>query len=402
MKAAASPVRHEFIDALRGIAALMVVYLHMAGELTQYGLAGGWELEVLTFFRRVVDLGKVGVVVFFAISGFVIPFTLMKGGVAPIRNFVVNRIFRLYPAYWLSIVLGVICVWWMQGQEIPASTVAMNFTMLQQFVGVKNVLGLYWTLQIELVFYALCVGLFALGLLQKRKAVFAMALAMLSGALALAAARYMYQMKLPVALLLALAVMFWGCVWRDYVLNDDREAKRLGWVFVAVFVAMMPVISLLAYNVDMGYEETWYRYTFSYYLAMAILLANTTVIRMKGRVMAWLGRVSYSVYLLGFIITALVMVGVAPLVGPLLPAHGYITLVIGLTLAAATVCYYALEAPLIKLGRQLNARWNAEGCDDVQDGADGEKKAWFGHPGGAETRQPRRRAGLHGARGPLA
>ena len=38
-----------------------------------------------------------------------------------------------------------------------------NLTMLQQFAGIENVIGLYWTLQIELIFYGLCVLLFCAG-----------------------------------------------------------------------------------------------------------------------------------------------------------------------------------------------------------------------------------------------
>ena len=57
-------------------------------------------------------------------------------------------------------------------KHVDAPEVAANVTMLQQFFGIENVLGIYWTLQIELIFYALCIGLFIIGLLQKTKFIF--------------------------------------------------------------------------------------------------------------------------------------------------------------------------------------------------------------------------------------
>jgi hypothetical protein len=79
----------------------------------------------------------------------VIPFSLKNKG---FRDFWISRFFRLYPAYWLSILLVVLV-----GGSIPAVlTLVINVTMLQKFVGFPDMIGVYWTLQIELIFYMLC------------------------------------------------------------------------------------------------------------------------------------------------------------------------------------------------------------------------------------------------------
>lgn len=366
-KALAHPVRenqssgrYAFIDSLRGIAALMVIYLHMAGHLRVHELIGnGIEDWLLWFFKYVIDLGKVGVVVFFAVSGFVIPFTLTKGNKAPLRRFLISRFFRLYPAYWLSVALGTVGVWLLADKAPGFATYLVNLTMLQQFVGVTNILGLYWTLQIELVFYALCVGLFLMGWLGNRRKNFYIALLMLAIALALAAARLTLNMKLPVALFLALGFMFWGCVWRDWVIDGVKEARKLGLIWLGAFVVLMPVISLMAYNMDMGFDETWYRYLLSYYVAATILVACTTKFRLEGAVFSWLGRISYSVYLFHSIIISLVSIYVMPVFGKTIPAHGYIVLVVALTLVACHAIYTWIEVPCIKIGRELIRKMDA-------------------------------------------
>ena len=88
--------RIEHLDAMRGIAALLVVVQHGLERTTQYFDAPWIVLDA-------VNLGRFGVVLFFLISGFVIPFSFR--GDQPIRNFAISRTFRLLPALWLSVAL---------------------------------------------------------------------------------------------------------------------------------------------------------------------------------------------------------------------------------------------------------------------------------------------------------
>ena len=82
--------RLQYIDAMRGIAALLVVL--------QHALAEAFPASPLLEY---VSPGRFGVVLFFLISGFVVPFSIK--GERPIASFVVNRAARLLPALWLSI-----------------------------------------------------------------------------------------------------------------------------------------------------------------------------------------------------------------------------------------------------------------------------------------------------------
>jgi len=105
----------------------------------------------------IVDLrwGAYGVPLFFLVSGFVI---LMSAAAAnrP-SDFVISRAARLYPAYWLSLILGVAIAWMARVPDVPLSPVviAANVTMVQRWFLVPNVLDVYWTLAVEMQFYAL-------------------------------------------------------------------------------------------------------------------------------------------------------------------------------------------------------------------------------------------------------
>lgn len=90
--------RLDNIDGLRGLAALSVIVGHWLEMLVKHfdisRAAGPLVANVdMIYFSP----GRLGVVTFFCISGFVIPFSF--SGEKPLRTFALSRFFRLYPAY---------------------------------------------------------------------------------------------------------------------------------------------------------------------------------------------------------------------------------------------------------------------------------------------------------------
>ncbi|MFI6602432.1 acyltransferase family protein [Nonomuraea sp. NPDC050536] len=144
--------RLAWLDALRGLGALAVVGEHL---LT-------WAMPWLrpTWF----NLGMYGVLVFFLVSGYIIPVSLERHG--DVRAFWIGRIFRLYPLYLavIGVVLGL--SWWIPVRaEVPRdpSSVASHATMLIDVVGSGGVVNTMWTLSYEMVFYLLVTALFVTG-----------------------------------------------------------------------------------------------------------------------------------------------------------------------------------------------------------------------------------------------
>jgi len=151
---AAAPVRAErfyLLDALRFAAALAVVgYHYLAFPEPILGAPIG---VVAPDVFRVAKYGAFGVDLFFVISGFVI---LMSGlGRSP-GDFVASRVGRLYPAYWLGVLLtaGVVAVAG-PGHPFDLREILANLTMLHPAFGVSDIDPVYWTLWIELHFYAI-------------------------------------------------------------------------------------------------------------------------------------------------------------------------------------------------------------------------------------------------------
>lgn len=146
------------LDALRGLAALAVVLFHYT---TRYGELYGHH-GALPF---ALPCGHFGVQLFFGISGFVIFMTLER--TRTLADFAVSRFSRLYPAYWAAMLLtgGIVLAAGMHEVALSPPEFAANATMLQSFASLPSVDGVYWTLSVELAFYAAMALLWRLRLL---------------------------------------------------------------------------------------------------------------------------------------------------------------------------------------------------------------------------------------------
>lgn len=134
------------VDALRGIAAVLVVLFH-------YTVQAPRILDRIEAVPLNLSWGAYGVQMFFAISGFVIFMTLERTRSS--ADFAVARFARLYPAYWAGICLTTILVHALGVGSLgqSSSVIAINLTMLQGFLYVPAVDGAYWSLTVELAFY---------------------------------------------------------------------------------------------------------------------------------------------------------------------------------------------------------------------------------------------------------
>lgn len=151
------------IDLLRFIAALAVVFFHYAFR----GYAGGDRtLMPYPLLEPIAKYGFKGVELFFMISGFVILMTAANGD---LRKFVASRIARLYPAFWACCTLTFVAILLFGGDHFSASLpqYLVNMTMLSGFVGVPSIDGVYWSLFVELQFYALVGAVLMLGRIEQ-------------------------------------------------------------------------------------------------------------------------------------------------------------------------------------------------------------------------------------------
>jgi peptidoglycan/LPS O-acetylase OafA/YrhL len=161
------------IEMLRGIASLMVCYFHLSCGNEHFLPAGN-------IMRRIGSGGYTGWMIFFVISGFIIPYSMYKKkytiGDFPI--FLKKRIIRIEPPYLISIVIVIILNYvstlspYYRGSpfSIDWSNVATHFAYLNVFTGKPWLNIVYWTLAIEFQYYILIA--LAFSLLTSKKVVY--------------------------------------------------------------------------------------------------------------------------------------------------------------------------------------------------------------------------------------
>jgi peptidoglycan/LPS O-acetylase OafA/YrhL len=377
-----APPRLAWLDALRGVGALAVVGEH----LTTWAMP--W-LRPTSF-----NLGMYGVLVFFLVSGYIIPTSLERQG--GVRTFWIGRLFRLYPLYLavIGVVLG-LASWIPVRPEVPrsASSVAAHATMLMDAVGAAGVLNTMWTLSYEMVFYLLVAALFVVGVRDRRSmlpALFGLICAVtglvmtgaplsgewlawasfgvfvigivcvLSGRAITAASCALGVMALALVLLSSrvpwfgaaiLAVMFAGTAIRRW----ERDEGAL-WP-VAIAGALVVATPLWAANAG------WWWVQPDVWSLTIVLAAATFAAAMAWRArrvpafLIWLGAISYSLYLVHLPILLIVMELVGEMRWAPLPAQigiGVVFLVV--LLPSSWLSYRYLEQPLQRVGRRLAGR----------------------------------------------
>lgn len=150
---AAAATRLAWLDALRGLAAVAVLLEHLLP----------WFMPALRPYW--FNLGMYGVLVFFLVSGYIIPVSLEGRG--DVRAFWISRVFRLYPVYLLVAAAVLLTAFWMPVREqVPRdlSSVSAHVTMLLDVVHLGGLADTMWTLSYEMVFYLVVTALFVRGL----------------------------------------------------------------------------------------------------------------------------------------------------------------------------------------------------------------------------------------------
>lgn len=154
--------RFQGLDVLRGFAAMSVLLYHYTYI---YGLRFGYHDQLL--FK--VPLGRIGVQVFFMISGYVIFMTLERTHRG--LDFAVSRLSRLYPAYWAAMLMTTMAVYFSGIPQLQVTIKDFFGNLIMLPIGFEMVDTVYWTLIVELFFYFVMLLLFYGRLLNNIKTV---------------------------------------------------------------------------------------------------------------------------------------------------------------------------------------------------------------------------------------
>lgn len=361
-------MRLHVLDAVRGLAALSVVFYHcllvypalyevLGGRgVTVYERQEAWVAWLTLVPWRFLWAGREAVLLFFVLSGFVLTLPFLRPNGPGYRAFIAKRFCRLYLPFAASVALsgglmlalgieefpGPESTSWLalSWTEIPTSEVVLRQLMFSGEMTLNNVA---WSLAVEWYIglaFPLIVALvrwsWAAGLVAGFGAV----------ALNLISLKVLDNGEAQVGWYLLYFVLGTTlAVHRERVCAAVAGTGDLGrallWVLAYLLFKSRWLLPLGATASDManGLGAT---------LLISLVLTSSLAHRVLNfRIFRWLGQISYSLYL----VHVPLLVGTVYTTGQYLPEWGTLIVAVGVSLAAAHGFHLAVEAPAARLGR---------------------------------------------------
>lgn len=339
------------IQILRGLAAGSVVIAHVIEHPSEQPN------------NSILTLGLFGVIVFFAISGFIIAhINNHPSGDArfdPV-SYLIRRFFRLVPLYWVCTLLTFFCALFMPAlfKHTTADVGYLVSSLL--FIPAalpdapndwRPILKLGWSLNYEVFFYLVFAAFFFIANSLKRT----IALTILLGSMASAAFFIPPESSILAFYLNFSLLAFVGGLWLA-----EAERRRLFDNMPLVGIVLMALIALAAlgnlFSLDFRDFASFHGYKWLVIAALALVALSLAFERLIGngllvRGLVKLGDISYSLYLTHmfvvgfgwFVIKRLALGEVATVIG--------MALIVTVSVIGATISHAIMEKPFNHLGR---------------------------------------------------
>ena len=318
------------VENLRGIAALMVCIFHLSGN--QHLISND------SIFKKITDLGYLGVPIFFSISGFVIPWSLYKSNYQ-IKNFfsyLYKRALRIQPPYLVSIILIIVLKYLSSLAPIysglpfqfSAPQFLLHIIFLPNYFNYPWYQAVYYTLLIEFQFYIICGLLFAILASPKKWATYSFLVCSL-------VVGYLF----PAHIFGTFDTFLVGIIYFKYK-TGHINAKEF-WLIELVVIAFT-----LFTNQDKNI------FVAEILTAIGMMYWNST-----NNVTAFLARISYSLYLIHIPIGGRFMNLSGRYIHSIYLSNLFLVLGIALCIFCAWIFYKLVELPAITLSRSLVKRF---------------------------------------------
>lgn len=340
------------IDLLRFFAALAVVFFHYSFRGYAADTMSVMPYPLLAPFSK---YGYLGVELFFMISGFVILMTAAGGS---LRGFVVSRLVRLYPAFWACCTITFAVTIAIGGPHYSAtiSQYFINMTMLNGFIDVPSIDGSYWSLFVEMRFYALVVAVLIIGRIHQAQ------LFIILWLVASVALEILPIGRLRYLLIVDYSTFFIAGAACFLIWSQGLSLTRVAIIALSWCLAIFQSISALPdfekhYNTSMsGYIVAGIITAF--FCVMLLVSLRRTGIFGRNR---WLlaGVLTYPLYLLHQNIGFMVFNIAYPAVNPHLLFWGAITVVLGMAFAVHVFVEKRFSSPMKNAITNLITRANA-------------------------------------------
>jgi peptidoglycan/LPS O-acetylase OafA/YrhL len=298
--------RFPLLDPLRAVAALCILLTHTSGYsgFNSGNFLGAWTARL-----------DVGVTIFFVLSGFLLyrPFVAarLEGRPGPsVGRYARRRVLRIFPAYWVALIVLGLAVPQYLSKDVFNDTWWATFALVQSWDSstILNGLSVAWSLSVEAMFYIL---LPFYALVMQRFSVRTELIVLVVSAVVAAVVRIIVRVEFPYASYANTLPGTWAWFAGGLALAVLSANGSLGVVrrhpyrfWAAAFV----LLTISAWWVGLprvwpsGYTDRALAIEYVLYLGVAVCLVAPATERssmplLGSRPLAWLGLVSYGIFL---------------------------------------------------------------------------------------------------------
>jgi len=336
------------VDALRGIAALSVVAFHVYKKTLYAPLSAPPLPQPIHWYLRHGDLG---VAVFFVISGYVIASSIAKARITPgfVARFALRRSIRLDPPYWATIALELALIVISQRilhdqATLPSGAMVIShLAYAQSILGYGHVVAVFWTLCIEVQLYLCFVALSGLA---QRLGKYGLAITFVPTIALSLSLPFFFDVFAQNTYLVRYWYLFFGGVVVFWTLEGRvRATWPITFALVIALTLITPLRSLNAVAMLCTAGAIW----------LAGRNGGLTT-WLSGPVLQWLGRISYSLYLVHMPISGRAINAASRLMRlPLNTSEQLLLLAVGIavSLGSAQLLYVLVERPTLALSKRI-------------------------------------------------
>ena len=346
-------------DLLRVIAVFAVLYSHISFYLIDDVGGGWWVIDVVTAVLiggagLNLHLSFVGVSMFMLLTGLLITRSAMRQSR---RDFMVARLARLIPTLVFAVALAIILVrLGLNGMFSGQPGITNGEAVLSFFLGgfflrpEVAVLGVTWTLVVQIVFYLYCISM--RGTLRTTP----IAVPLLGAALCALVIAYNLYLPQPYTVPFltkvagVLPTLFLGQI--IYL----GWAKLVTWRWVVVGVIAQVEVIRLSIDVHTFWMGDTYLWTLVVVTGTVLLLARSDGPITRLAVVRWIGTRSYAIYLIHTLVLYRIYATVEPHLGP---SAAVLAFLAG-TAALSEIMYRWIELPAARRISATYARLRSE------------------------------------------
>lgn len=353
--------QYEFIDALRGIAILLVILTHISSTIIK---------PSLSILRLIATRGMFGVQLFYVVSALTLFLSMQQRSQVekrPTLNFFIRRIFRIVPLFYLAVIAYTINMGTGPNYWAPGGIDWWQYLLTLLFLNgwhpeaINAIVPLGWSIAIEMSFYPFIPFLY--GKLKNVGGAVIFILASLTLQVALTAVykpillqhvtgyivqAYFYLWFFSQLPIFGLGILAWLTL-RNY---QPASSKSLGNAFLLTFVFMF--VTFLTTNTYLDLMPMHFFYGIAFVVLAAGLYFNPVRLFVNPFTQ-WIGKISYSLYLVHFIFLPYVKtwINLEPYFGKTVQFVLYFIIVLVVSSGISFMTYRFIEIPGMNLGKEL-------------------------------------------------